>query len=210
MAASSEQQEDVPTDSLAAERISQERAQREKDLQRMLQERDEDDSLMESSNLMQPQQQRHSSYTDEAKQLISESTAQTRSKWRNSEVTLPTNPPATGASFSKTAATASSTDHSGKQMYAEQSYKEWVKEQAPEAAAASAGSADFYVPSTTPIGTGLKVVALYDYDAEDDTELSLRIDQFVDNVEKIDPGWWRGVAPNGATGLFPANYVKEV
>lgn len=42
----------------------------------------------------------------------------------------------------------------------------------------------------------------------DDTEISFQPDQMITHIEQIDPGWWRGKAPDGTFGLFPANYVE--
>ena len=44
----------------------------------------------------------------------------------------------------------------------------------------------------------------------DDTEITFDPDDLITNIEKIDEGWWRGEAPNGKYGLFPANYVELV
>ncbi len=56
---------------------------------------------------------------------------------------------------------------------------------------------------------GLCAVALYDYQAADETEISFDPGQRVTNIDRIDPGWWQGLAPDGVSyGLFPANYVK--
>uniref|UniRef100_H2YL58 Coactosin-like protein n=1 Tax=Ciona savignyi TaxID=51511 RepID=H2YL58_CIOSA len=50
--------------------------------------------------------------------------------------------------------------------------------------------------------------ALYDYQAEDDTEISFDPGEVVTDIEQIDEGWWRGTAPDGSRGIFPANYVR--
>ncbi|KAK6631771.1 hypothetical protein RUM43_013835 [Polyplax serrata] len=50
-------------------------------------------------------------------------------------------------------------------------------------------------------------IALYDYQAAADDEISFDPDDIITNIEKIDEGWWRGTC-NGLTGLFPANYVQ--
>ncbi|ENN73114.1 hypothetical protein HUJ04_008684 [Dendroctonus ponderosae] len=58
---------------------------------------------------------------------------------------------------------------------------------------------------------GYKARALYDYQAADDTEISFDPGDFITNIEKVDEGWWQGLAPDGITyGLFPANYVELV
>ena len=44
----------------------------------------------------------------------------------------------------------------------------------------------------------------------DGTEITFDPDDIITNIEKIDEGWWRGEAPNGQYGLFPANYVELV
>ena len=57
---------------------------------------------------------------------------------------------------------------------------------------------------------GLCAVALYDYQAADDTEISFDPNQVITNIDQIDPGWWQGLGPDGNYGLFPANYVEVV
>ncbi|XP_060780055.1 src substrate cortactin-like isoform X1 [Neoarius graeffei] len=54
---------------------------------------------------------------------------------------------------------------------------------------------------------GVTAVALYDYQATGDDEISFDPDDIITNIEMIDEGWWRGVC-RGAYGLFPANYVE--
>ncbi|KAH7639023.1 drebrin-like protein b-like protein [Dermatophagoides farinae] len=58
------------------------------------------------------------------------------------------------------------------------------------------------------VSQGLRAKALYDYQAADDTEISFDPDDIITHIEQIDAGWWQGLAPNGAYGLFPANYVE--
>ncbi|XP_046727401.1 drebrin-like b isoform X2 [Silurus meridionalis] len=50
--------------------------------------------------------------------------------------------------------------------------------------------------------------ALYDYQAADNTEISFDPDDIITSIEMIDEGWWRGYAPDGHFGMFPANYVE--
>lgn len=52
--------------------------------------------------------------------------------------------------------------------------------------------------------------ALYDYQAADETEITFDPDDLITNIEMIDEGWWRGMAPDGTYGLFPANYVELI
>ena len=44
----------------------------------------------------------------------------------------------------------------------------------------------------------------------DETEITFDPGDLITNIEEIDDGWWRGEAPNGHYGLFPANYVEVV
>ncbi|XP_077622687.1 src substrate cortactin [Crocuta crocuta] len=54
---------------------------------------------------------------------------------------------------------------------------------------------------------GITAVALYDYQAAGDDEISFDPDDIITNIEMIDDGWWRGLC-KGRYGLFPANYVE--
>ncbi|EGT34766.1 hypothetical protein CAEBREN_17699 [Caenorhabditis brenneri] len=53
-----------------------------------------------------------------------------------------------------------------------------------------------------------QAMALWDYQAADDTEISFDPDDIITDIDQVDSGWWKGRAPNGRIGLFPANYVK--
>lgn len=53
-------------------------------------------------------------------------------------------------------------------------------------------------------------VALYDYAAADDDEVSFSEGDVIVNVEIIDAGWMTGtVKKTGETGMLPANYVEK-
>ncbi|KHN79033.1 Drebrin-like protein [Toxocara canis] len=56
----------------------------------------------------------------------------------------------------------------------------------------------------------LRAVALWDYQAADDTEITFDPDDIITEIEQIDEGWWRGRGPDGRVGLFPANYVSLI
>ena len=51
------------------------------------------------------------------------------------------------------------------------------------------------------------VLALYDYKADKDDELTFKENSVIYVTAKNDDGWWEGVM-NGITGLFPGNYVE--
>ncbi|KAK0135184.1 Drebrin-like protein B [Merluccius polli] len=53
--------------------------------------------------------------------------------------------------------------------------------------------------------TQMCVRALYDYQAEDDSEISFEPGDIISDVETVDKAWWRG-CKDGRQGLFPANY----
>lgn len=62
---------------------------------------------------------------------------------------------------------------------------------------AALGNAAIYVP----------VVAIYDYYADKEDELSFQESAVIYVLKKNDDGWWEGVM-DGITGLFPGNYVE--
>lgn len=68
----------------------------------------------------------------------------------------------------------------------------------PAAAAAPAGLAD---------GNGPSAIALYDYDAAEDNELSFAADDIITDIEFVDEDWWTG-SLNGKRNLFPSNFVE--
>ncbi|XP_057665083.1 src substrate cortactin [Diorhabda carinulata] len=57
------------------------------------------------------------------------------------------------------------------------------------------------------VDTGITAIALYDYQAGADDEISFDPDDIITHIDKIDAGWWRGLC-KGKYGLFPANYVQ--
>lgn len=52
-------------------------------------------------------------------------------------------------------------------------------------------------------------MALYDYNADKDDELTFKENSIIYVTAKNDDGWWEGVM-NGITGLFPGNYVEPI
>ena len=63
--------------------------------------------------------------------------------------------------------------------------------------------------TVSPLGFFL-IVSFFFITPGDETEISFDPDDIITNIEQIDDGWWRGVAPNGSVGLFPANYVEII
>ncbi|XP_029517092.1 abl interactor 1 isoform X15 [Oncorhynchus nerka] len=54
-----------------------------------------------------------------------------------------------------------------------------------------------------------KVVAIYDYVADKDDELSFMEGAIIYIIKKNDDGWFEGLS-SGVTGLFPGNYVESI
>ncbi|XP_039455276.1 intersectin-2a isoform X1 [Oreochromis aureus] len=59
-------------------------------------------------------------------------------------------------------------------------------------------------PSPLPV---CQVIAMYDYTAANQDELSFSKGQLINILDKTNPDWWKGEA-NRVTGLLPTNYVK--
>lgn len=49
---------------------------------------------------------------------------------------------------------------------------------------------------------------MYDYEAQQDDELSITPGERIQVTQKIDADWWEGNL-DGKIGIFPANYVEE-
>uniref|UniRef100_A0A8K9X0D9 Intersectin-2-like n=1 Tax=Oncorhynchus mykiss TaxID=8022 RepID=A0A8K9X0D9_ONCMY len=59
-------------------------------------------------------------------------------------------------------------------------------------------------PAPLPV---CQVIAMYDYKAANEDEMSFSKGQMISVFDKTNPDWWKGEV-NGITGLFPTNYVK--
>ncbi|XP_037541744.1 intersectin-2a [Nematolebias whitei] len=59
-------------------------------------------------------------------------------------------------------------------------------------------------PSPLPV---CQVIAMYDYTAANQDELSFSKGQLINILDKTNPDWWKGET-NGVTGLLPTNYIK--
>lgn len=53
-------------------------------------------------------------------------------------------------------------------------------------------------------------MAMYDYDAQDDDEVSFLENDRIINSERVDEGWIVGtVQRTGRRGMIPANYIER-
>jgi amphiphysin len=92
----------------------------------------------------------------------------------------------------------------------------WAENSSSATATAATASSVYSKPAPPPLAAkpgALKkyVVALYDYQAQADGDLSFQRDDRIEIVLRTNNpnDWWTGKL-NGATGVFPANYVAEV
>ena len=53
----------------------------------------------------------------------------------------------------------------------------------------------------------VEAVVMYEYLAQQDDELTLKVGDVIRGIVKMDGGWWKGVL-NGRKGVFPDNFVK--
>ncbi|KAG0743023.1 hypothetical protein G6F23_006353 [Rhizopus arrhizus] len=94
----------------------------------------------------------------------------------------------------------------------EQQQSEPVHEDHHEVSRAAPSSPSLVQQSPTHeegLDNGMVAVALYDYEAGEDNEISFNEGDLITHIEFASDDWWQGLAPNKKDiGLFPANYVE--
>uniref|UniRef100_A0A3Q1BWF9 Osteoclast-stimulating factor 1 n=1 Tax=Amphiprion ocellaris TaxID=80972 RepID=A0A3Q1BWF9_AMPOC len=59
------------------------------------------------------------------------------------------------------------------------------------------------------LSPSVEAVVEFDYEAQQDDELSLTVGDIIVNIRRDDGGWWEGEL-GGRRGLFPDNFVREI
>ncbi|KAI9256458.1 hypothetical protein BDA99DRAFT_441889 [Phascolomyces articulosus] len=84
------------------------------------------------------------------------------------------------------------------------------EEQQPQSqpvAPAPAAAAPIRSPSPVQQDQGHTAIALYDYTAGEENEISFKENQTITHIEFVSEDWWQGVAADGkSVGLFPGTY----
>lgn len=57
------------------------------------------------------------------------------------------------------------------------------------------------------LSVAVDVLVEFDYDAEQEDELTIKVGDVIRNVQMSEGGWWEGEL-NGKKGMFPDNFVK--
>lgn len=64
-----------------------------------------------------------------------------------------------------------------------------------------------FVKFVLMLSVAVDVLVEFDYDAEQEDELTIKVGDIIKNVQMSEGGWWEGEL-NGKKGMFPDNFVK--
>jgi hypothetical protein len=63
------------------------------------------------------------------------------------------------------------------------------------------------IPAPAPVSKQKTAVAIYDYEAAEDNEISFATGDTIHDIDFVSDDWWSGTV-RGKSGLFPGNYVE--
>jgi len=107
----------------------------------------------------------------------------------------------------KTASSGGAVNHQDPWSSAGQ--ESWSQQQQQAPPAYSQGSRDGFANGAPAVQKPC-CKALYDFDAENEGELSFKEGQTINLIAQIDENWYEGSLPNGHAGVFPVSYVQVV
>lgn len=64
-------------------------------------------------------------------------------------------------------------------------------------------------PRPSYVEKAVYATALYDFQAQNEGDLSFQVGDRIEILKKSEDQWWTGKLPSGLTGVFPANYVQS-
>jgi len=91
-----------------------------------------------------------------------------------------------------------------------QGQESWTGQQQPQAPPAYSQGSRVGFTNGAPPAQKPCCKALYDFDAENEGELSFKEGQIINLIAQIDENWYEGTLPNGHAGVFPVSYVTVV